>query len=81
MNPTATFDTAPDNLDVLFVPGGFGTVEAMKDQEIIDFLVRAGKSARYVTSVCTGWSTTPSLPSLRDIRVTRNRTSSPESRP
>jgi cyclohexyl-isocyanide hydratase len=54
MNPTATFDTAPENLDVLFVPGGFGTIEAMKDKQIIDFLVRAGKTARYITSVCTG---------------------------
>ena len=54
MNPTATFDTVADNLDVLFVPGGFGTVDAMKDEQIIDFLVRAGKTARYVTSVCTG---------------------------
>jgi cyclohexyl-isocyanide hydratase len=54
MNPTKTFANAPDHLDVLFVPGGFGTVDAMKDREIIDFLARAGKTARYVTSVCTG---------------------------
>lgn len=54
MNPTRTFDDAPENLDVLFVPGGFGTIEAMKDKDIISFLKRAGKTARYVTSVCTG---------------------------
>jgi cyclohexyl-isocyanide hydratase len=54
MNPTKTFETVPDNLDVLFVPGGFGTVEAMRDREILDFLARAGSTARYVTSVCTG---------------------------
>ncbi|HEY4214231.1 MAG TPA: DJ-1/PfpI family protein [Steroidobacteraceae bacterium] len=54
MNPTKTFAEAPENLDVLFVPGGFGTVDAMRDTEILDFLARAGKTARYITSVCTG---------------------------
>jgi len=54
MNPTKTFANAPDNLDVLFVPGGFGTVDAMQDPEILGFLARAGSTARYVTSVCTG---------------------------
>lgn len=54
MNPTKTFANASDNLDVLFVPGGFGTVDAMQDREILEFLARAGSSARYVTSVCTG---------------------------
>jgi cyclohexyl-isocyanide hydratase len=54
MNPTTTFADVPDNLDVLFVPGGFGTNAAMQDREILDFLARAGATARYVTSVCTG---------------------------
>jgi len=54
MNPTKTFADAPENLDVLFVPGGFGTVDAMQDEEIIKFLERAGSTARYITSVCTG---------------------------
>jgi cyclohexyl-isocyanide hydratase len=54
VNPTATFANAPNHLDVLFVPGGFGTVDAMQDREILDYLARAGKTARYITSVCTG---------------------------
>ncbi len=54
MNPTTTFANALDNLDVLFVPGGFGTVDAMQDEEILTFLARAGSTARYITSVCTG---------------------------
>jgi cyclohexyl-isocyanide hydratase len=54
MNPTVTFENVPDNLDVLFVPGGFGTNAMMQDQEVLDFLARAGSTARYVTSVCTG---------------------------
>ena len=54
LNPTHTFEQAPDDLDILFVPGGFGTNEAMRDGEVIDFLARLGPKARYVTSVCSG---------------------------
>ena len=52
--PNTTFDDCPEDLDVLFVPGGFGTNDAMKDVEVIDFLARVGPKARYVTSVCSG---------------------------
>jgi cyclohexyl-isocyanide hydratase len=54
MNPTITLDDVPDDLDILFVPGGGGTPEIMKDQEILDFLARSGSTARYVTAACTG---------------------------
>lgn len=54
INPTHSFADAPAALDVLFVPGGFGTNDAMKDAAIVDFLAEAGKTARYVTSVCSG---------------------------
>ncbi len=53
--PTATLDRCPADLDVLFVPGGLeGTVAAMNDQAIVDFLADRGARARFVTSVCTG---------------------------
>jgi len=52
--PTATFADAPAKLDVLFVPGGFGTIDAMKNKEIVAFLAERGRGARYVTSVCSG---------------------------
>ncbi|WP_437957550.1 DJ-1/PfpI family protein [Sorangium sp. So ce119] len=54
IQPTATFSECPDDLDILFVPGGFGTADAMADQEILRFLRDRGARARYVTSVCTG---------------------------
>lgn len=54
LNPTHTFADVLQDLDVLFVPGGFGTNEAMKDEAIIDFLMTAGRRARYITSVCSG---------------------------
>lgn len=54
VNPTTVFTACPQPLDVLFVPGGFGTNDAMKDPEIVSFLSMVGASARYVTSVCSG---------------------------
>ena len=55
IQPTTTFADCPDNLAVLFVPGGSrGTLALMDDAKTLDFLAKRGKSAKYVTSVCTG---------------------------
>ena len=52
--PTTTFADCPRELDVLFVPGGFGSNELMEDVEVLRFLADRGARARYVTSVCSG---------------------------
>ena len=55
VTPTTTFADCPRNLDVLFVPGGVpGTLTMMEDTEVIGFLKEQGKTARFITSVCTG---------------------------
>ena len=55
VRPTITFKDCPKNLDVLFVPGGVpGTLTMMEDAEVLAFLAEQGKTARYITSVCTG---------------------------
>lgn len=55
VKPTTTFLDCPDKLDVLFVPGGVpGTFSMMEDKEVLAFLADKGKTARFVTSVCTG---------------------------
>jgi cyclohexyl-isocyanide hydratase len=51
--PTTTLDGAPP-LDVVFVPGGAGQMGLMSDATVLGFLAAQAKSARYVTSVCTG---------------------------
>jgi cyclohexyl-isocyanide hydratase len=51
--PTTTIADCPP-LDVVFVPGGIGQVAMMTDTVVLDFLRRHGKTARYITSVCTG---------------------------
>jgi cyclohexyl-isocyanide hydratase len=43
-----------ERCSLICVPGGFGTIEAMEDQELLTQLRRLAKTARYVTSVCTG---------------------------
>ncbi len=52
--PTCTFDECPKDLDVLFVPGGVGVLDAMMDLELLHFVRDRGERAGYVTSVCTG---------------------------
>ena len=52
--PTCTFDECPKDLDVLFVPGGVGVLDAMVDVELLHFVRDRGERAGYVTSVCTG---------------------------
>lgn len=53
--PSTTFRECPDDLDVLFVPGGVpATLQMMEDPGVIHFLKEKGKTAKYITSVCTG---------------------------
>jgi len=55
VTPTTAFKDCPEHLDVLFVPGGVpGTFSMMEDEEVLNFLAGKGKTARFVTSVCTG---------------------------
>lgn len=54
MLPSATFETCPRELDILFVPGGFGQQQFMNDAEVLAFLADRGAKAKYVTSVCSG---------------------------
>lgn len=53
--PTHTIIDCPADVDVLFVPGGImGTIAAMNDPAILDFLASRGRTAQWITSVCTG---------------------------
>lgn len=55
ITPTTILKECPNDLDVLFVPGGLpGTQQMMDDDEVLNFLAEKGKTAKYVTSVCTG---------------------------
>lgn len=55
ITPDTTFDDCPEQLEVIFCPGGTrGTLAAMQEAATLDFLRSRGATARWVTSVCTG---------------------------
>jgi cyclohexyl-isocyanide hydratase len=51
--PNTTFADCPQ-LDLICVPGGAGMNPLLNDLEVLGFIQRQAKTARYVTSVCTG---------------------------
>jgi transcriptional regulator GlxA family with amidase domain len=40
--------------DIVVVPGGPGTVEALADRALVDWITAASRHARWTTSVCSG---------------------------
>ena len=51
--PAYAFETAPE-IDLLVVPGGFGTRTLLDDGATLDWIRRTSNKAQLVTSVCTG---------------------------
>jgi len=55
ITPTHTQSECPDDLDILFIPGGAaGTLKAMQDEKFINFIKGKAAKAKFITSVCTG---------------------------
>lgn len=55
ITPSTTFEDCPQQLEVLFSPGGTrGTLAAMEDEATLAFMRSRGQQAKWVTSVCTG---------------------------
>lgn len=53
LTPTTTLSDCPP-LDIICIPGGIGINALLTDQTILDFVRTQAKTARYITSVCTG---------------------------
>lgn len=53
LTPNTTFADCPP-LDLVCVPGGSGMNALLTDEEALSFLRTQARSAKYVTSVCTG---------------------------
>ena len=51
--PRHSFADSP-RIDLLVVPGGFGTRSLLKDADTLDWIRRCAAEAQQVTSVCTG---------------------------
>ncbi len=67
--PTATFADATQP-DILCVPGGFGTQDAMEDEATMAWVRHAAVAATWVTSVCTGSLLLGAAGLLRGYRAT-----------
>ncbi len=68
--PTTRFSDFEGQLDVLMVPGGFGVDDAMHDEEVMEFVVQASKSARYIAGICSGSILLASAGQLNGRRAT-----------
>lgn len=51
--PDTTIDTC-ERLDVLLIPGGWGTRRESSNQVLLGWIAGIGRSAQWMTSVCTG---------------------------
>ena len=71
IRPTLAFKDCPDSPAVLFIPGGTeGTIAALEDREVREFVARIGEKARFVTSVCTGSLVLGAAGLLKDYKAT-----------
>lgn len=68
--PTTTFAHCPQDLTVLFVPGGTDALVAAADPQTRAFIADRGARAKYVTSVCTGSLILAAAGLLRGYRAT-----------
>ncbi len=72
--PTHTFADAPlDDIDVLLVPGGFGTRNPVNVDPVVEFLRRAGPKVKYLLTVCTGSALAAMAGVLDGKRATSNK--------
>jgi len=66
------FENAPP-LDILLLPGGFGTLPELDNQVMLDFLATRAKQAQITTSVCSGSALLAKAGVLDGHRATSNK--------
>ena len=52
--PTHTYDTAPEDIEVLLVPGGLGTRDADNVSRVREFVKDRYPKLKFLLTVCTG---------------------------
>lgn len=71
--PTHTFDTAPDDIEVLLVPGGIGTRRLEATQPVVDFITKTYPKLEFLLTVCTGSALTARAGVMDGKRATSNK--------
>jgi transcriptional regulator GlxA family with amidase domain len=54
--PDVTIDNCPEELDILIVPGGWGTRNEVKNVNLLKWIANRASKTRLTASVCTGSS-------------------------
>jgi transcriptional regulator GlxA family with amidase domain len=67
--PDFTFETCP-TLDMLIIPGGYGTRREMKNPAMIAFVQQQAPQVKVLASVCTGSLILGSAGLLKNLRAT-----------
>ncbi|KAK7756533.1 hypothetical protein SLS62_001368 [Diatrype stigma] len=71
--PTHTFEQAPEDIEVLLVPGGPGTRQRDLVQPVVDFVKSTFPKLRYLLTVCTGSAVVAMSGVLDGKRATSNK--------
>lgn len=71
--PTHAFQNAPDDIEVLLVPGGKGTRDLELTQPAVDYIKAAYPKLRYLLTVCTGSALAARAGALDGLRATSNK--------
>lgn len=71
-NATYSFEDAP-RIDILLVPGGFGTLTQLNNSKILEFLQKRHAETVWTTSVCTGSALLAKAGILDGLRATSNK--------
>ncbi len=69
VTPAHSFESAP-RIDILVVPGGFGTRPMLADEAVLSWVRERAAAARQVTSVCTGALVLARAGLLQGLRAT-----------
>lgn len=73
--PTHTFETAPQDIEVLLVPGGIGARDLNATQPAADFVKAQYHKLQYLLTVCTGSALTARTGILDGKNATTNKRS------
>lgn len=73
--PTHTYENAPDDIEVLLVPGGMGTRDLEYTKVVVDFVRARFPKLRYLLTVCTGSAIAARAGVLEGLKATSNKKS------